>query len=293
VKDPILWSSALAVCVAVGGAYLFRHQLAGPRPHPAAERPEFPAPPIPPGPSQSELPPVRYPVPQPTPVTPESTPGTPAATATEQPRAQPALDSSDAAVETALSGLFPGQSLAERLNLDGVVRRLVVTVDNLTAQKLPRRRLATRPVPERFAVETQGETPYLGRDNWPRYSPLVTLLEAADGARLAQVYVELYPLFQQAYEELGYPDRYFNDRVVEVIDHLLETPDIDDRVELVRVRGVYQFADPRLEALSAGQKALLRSGPDNARRVKSVLQEWRAILVDLPHNAQRRSHPAG
>ena len=41
----------------------------------------------------------------------------------------------------------------------------------------------------------------------------------------------------------------------------------------------YRLADPELEALSAGRKALLRMGPDNARRAKAVLERLRAELV--------------
>jgi hypothetical protein len=37
----------------------------------------------------------------------------------------------------------------------------------------------------------------------------------------------------------------------------------------------YEFADPKLEALSAGQKMLVRMGSDNARRLKAVLAELR------------------
>jgi len=33
-------------------------------------------------------------------------------------------------------------------------------------------------------------------------------------------------LFQQSYEDLGYPGQYFNDRLVEVIDDMLKTPDV-------------------------------------------------------------------
>ena len=41
------------------------------------------------------------------------------------------------------------------------------------------------------------------------------------------MYKQYYPLFQQAYVDLGYPEGYFNDRLVEVIDHLLATPGRD------------------------------------------------------------------
>jgi hypothetical protein len=41
----------------------------------------------------------------------------------------------------------------------------------------------------------------------------------------------------------------------------------------------YEFADPELSALSSGQKALVRMGPENARRVKAKLRELRAAIA--------------
>jgi hypothetical protein len=41
----------------------------------------------------------------------------------------------------------------------------------------------------------------------------------------------------------------------------------------------YEYADPSLEALTAGQKILLRSGPVNERRLKAKLAEFRAAVL--------------
>ena len=94
-------------------------------------------------------------------------------------------------------------------------------------------------------------------------------------------YQRYYPLFQQAYSDLGYPDGYFNDRLIVVIDDLLATPNIDGPLRLVRPHVLYQFADPALESLSAGQKALLRMGRENAAVVKGKLRELREQLAAM------------
>jgi len=49
----------------------------------------------------------------------------------------------------------------------------------------------------------------------------------------------------------------------------------------VRPKVFYQFADPELEALSAGQKILIRIGPDQAARVKGRMAELRQALATL------------
>jgi hypothetical protein len=102
---------------------------------------------------------------------------------------------------------------------------------------------------------------------------------ALDTTQVVAVYKRLYPLFQQAYQELGYPKAYFNDRLVEVIDHLLVTPQITGPVYLTQPKALYLYADPDLEALSAGRKILLRCGPENAAQIKTLLHEYRKLIA--------------
>ncbi|MEQ9562327.1 MAG: DUF3014 domain-containing protein, partial [Woeseiaceae bacterium] len=117
-------------------------------------------------------------------------------------------------------------------------------------------------------------------DNYARYDQLVNIVTSADINNVADTYRRFYPLFQNAYVNLGYPDGYFNDRLVEVIDHLLATPVVEPPVVLVRPNVLYQFADPELEALSSGQKLLIRMGNEHAESIKNSLRELRAAVVD-------------
>ena len=97
----------------------------------------------------------------------------------------------------------------------------------------------------------------------------------ADTDATVALYRRLYPQFQKAYEDLGNPDGYFNDRVIEVIDHLLSAPPGPATIALAQPSVYYVFADPALEAESAGRKLLLRMGPGNAARVQAKLKEIR------------------
>jgi hypothetical protein len=96
------------------------------------------------------------------------------------------------------------------------------------------------------------------------------------------VYLRFYPLFQQVYQDLGYPKGYFNDRLVQVIDSLLATPQPTGPIELTRPNVMYTFADRTLEARPAGQKLLLRMGPENTAVIKAKLKELRAIITASP-----------
>jgi hypothetical protein len=107
----------------------------------------------------------------------------------------------------------------------------------------------------------------------------VRLAEAVPTGALVAAYAQVYPLLQQDYEQLGYPGRYFNDRVVQVIDHLLSTPEVQAPPLLIQPKVLYEFADPKLEELSSGQKILVRIGRENAVKVKAKLREIRSALV--------------
>ena len=63
-----------------------------------------------------------------------------------------------------------------------------------------------------------------------------------------------------------------------MIDHLLQTPDVTPPVKLVQPSVTYKYADPKLESLSAGQKLLIRMGPQNESAVKAKLRELREAL---------------
>jgi hypothetical protein len=190
----------------------------------------------------------------------------------------PPLSDSDGVMRYALAKLF-GKELQKFFNSDDIVHRIVATIDNLPRDNMPVRLLPVKPVPGRFVTAGTGESLALNPQNSARYRPYVRLAEIVPTAALVTVYRRFYPLFQQQYENLGYPDKYFNDRVVEVIDHLLETPNLDGPPQLSQPRVLYEFADPRLEGLSAGQKILLRMGPENARAIETKLREIRQSLA--------------
>ena len=189
----------------------------------------------------------------------------------------PALDESDAAAKEALAGTF-GRQLDPVLVPKSIVRNVVATIDNLPRKKVPGQRLPLRPTGGEFATSGEDEIT-LSPDNYARYAAVVKIAQGSNSAEVAKLYRRFYPLLQQAYVDLGYPDGYFNDRLVQVIDHLLETPDLRGPVKLRQPGVFYEFADPALEERSAGQKLLLRMGPENAAAVKTKLRELRQEIT--------------
>jgi hypothetical protein len=190
----------------------------------------------------------------------------------------PSLDESDSLMQDILAQLF-GSKPEQLFNLQNIIRRAVATLDNLTRENLPMQLLPVKPVTGPVITVGQGSSLTLGAANAARYDAYVRLAEAVPTGALVAAYVQVYPLLQQDYEQLGYPGRYFNDRVVQVIDHLLNTPEVQAPVLLIQPKVLYEFADPKLEELSAGQKLLVRIGHENAVKVKAKLREIRSALV--------------
>lgn len=244
---------AVAALVAAAAAYYFLGRAPAPPPEPAQV-------------AAGEPPPA--PAPEPTIVTP---PGSAVSL--------PGLDESDAAMDEWLFGLL-GREVVERfLVRESLARKIVATVDNLPRKKVEMGVRVVRAFPGAFQPERDGAETSLGPAVYARYEPLVQVLRAVDPVRAADLYVRIYPLLQQAYEELGYPGRQFHGRLLEALDDLAAAPVIDGPVPLVQPHVFYEFADPALEARSAGQKALLRIGPQNAAVAKEKLAAFRAAIV--------------
>lgn len=192
----------------------------------------------------------------------------------------PPLDESDRYFLMALIDVF-GSEIGRQLVSDALVDKFVATVDNLTRSHVSEKIRPVNRLAGTFDVEVTGSNGqfYLSPHNYERYDLLVNLVDRADLDVVAEMYRRFYPLFQESYVRLGYPNGYFNDRVVDVIDLLIETPSPEEPVRLIRPHVLYEFSDPELEALASGQKLLLRMGDDHAARIKRVLSDFRALIV--------------
>jgi hypothetical protein len=191
----------------------------------------------------------------------------------------PELKQSDPSMAEILAKLFTDQKLDRFFIFEHFIERFVVMVDNLPQPQLPATHRPLKKTPGKFLAQGERDQMTISPSNYQRYTPLIRMLAALDTTQVVAVYKRLYPLFQQAYQEIGYPKAYFNDRLVEVIDHLLVTPQITGPVYLTQPPALYLYADPDLEALSAGRKILLRCGPENTAQIKTLLHEYRKLIA--------------
>jgi hypothetical protein len=259
VNKPIIGVAAFIFVLAVGGAYLLRTRNA---PLPISEAPASAA-------TSAAEPAIAHPLPDGS--------GNGAAAAP-----LPDLADSDPPLLDALAQLAGADAVKDYLAPDDLIRRIVVTIDNLPRQKVAVDKRPTKPVAGTFAADGDELHATLNQRNFERYKPLVAVISKLDMQQLGAVYIHFYPLFQQSYQNLGYPNGYFNDRLVEVIDAMLATPEPAAPIQLQRPNVMYTFADPALEARPAGQKLLIRMGPQNAQAIKEKLKELRAAVTAAP-----------
>ncbi|MFA7505110.1 MAG: DUF3014 domain-containing protein [Burkholderiaceae bacterium] len=188
---------------------------------------------------------------------------------------------SDPPLAGALTTFGDRATLTEFFNLQDIARRFVITVDNLPREIVPTQASAVRRVPGPLAVEPTEDGFELQEANGLRYQAFLRFAESVDTATLARLYVRFYPLLQYEYQEMGFPEGHFNDRVIAAIDDMLAAPTPRGPIRLIQPKVLYRFADPALESLSAGQKIMVRIGPANAGRLRAVLLRLREELTTL------------
>ncbi|HQQ63562.1 MAG TPA: DUF3014 domain-containing protein [Pseudomonadales bacterium] len=220
------------------------------------------------------------PPPAPAPVTarPAPSPAEPAPVADEEPL--PGLDASDDAVQSALASLLPAKSqtlLSTLLVSDQLLRRFVAFTNNLAAGKLDHKSGPFKSIKGKFGV-TPGKAPTMTEAGQSRYNVYVDLITAMDAHGCATLYKHFYPLLSAAFGELGEPGK-FHAIFLRALQVLLDTPDLTQAPTLVAAdKGLYKFADPKLEALPAAQKQLLRMGWENVSHLKIWLRQFRTAV---------------
>lgn len=196
----------------------------------------------------------------------------------EEPEPEP-LDSSDEGIKKSLSGLSEEQDTNAFLVDEGLLQRFVVSVTNLANEEMANQQPLKAPE-QTFRVYSQAGKEWIDAASYKRYTPYVDMMESMDNEELVDLYKNYRPQIQEKYAEIGNPDESFDAVAVKAINELLNTPEVPVPVEVYSDSVAYKYADSKLENLSAPQKQLLRTGPDNMRRIKAKLREIKAMLEE-------------
>jgi hypothetical protein len=186
----------------------------------------------------------------------------------------PQLDASDDFVRALIRQLSQKPEWAAWLASGDLVRAFVVSVDKIAVGSSPAHELKPAAPQARFQTLGAGRTLRVDPRSYDRYNSLANVVDAIDPEGAARAYRRLRPLMQQAFEELGYVNLPFDDRLARALGRLVDVPVQEGDVMLRATSVTFQFADPELEALSPAQKHMLRMGPHNMRLVQTKLRAF-------------------
>lgn len=191
------------------------------------------------------------------------------------------LSASDEFIRDAIGTISSHPRLAEWLVNDGLVRRFVVVVDNIADGSNPAQHVPSMRPETRFRTTGEGATLRVSPQSYSRYDLHSQIIASLDTQGTADLYLRLVPLMNEAYVELGNPERPFSRTLERAIVSFLSAPLVDDPPTLVEYTPFFQFTDPSLESLTPAQKQLLGMGPDNVRAVQAKLRQV-ALAVGIP-----------
>jgi hypothetical protein len=190
------------------------------------------------------------------------------------------VDISDGAVKTELLKLSDYGELARLLVNDDLLQRFVITTNNLADEELPANHQVLTKPEQTFRTFQQAGKEWIDPASYKRYTPYVDVLESLEPESLGQLYQEYKPAINNIFAEISSPGQDFDETLIEAIDLLLDTPEVPVPVEVYTDSVMFKFKDQRLEELAAPQKQLLRTGPENMRRIKAKLREVRTAIAD-------------
>ncbi len=195
----------------------------------------------------------------------------------------PLLNDSDQLIRDGVVSLTRHEGVNAWLSPNELIRKFVAFVDGVAVGQVVKDPVWILAPEGPFLAQQISEKVYLlDSASYKRYDFFTAVVVSLDARRAAEFFVLVRPMLQQAYDELGYPNRKFDDVVFQAIGRLLETPVINEPIRLVRPVVMYQFENKKLESLSAAQKQLIRMGPKNTRtlqvKLSEIALELRALL---------------
>ena len=195
----------------------------------------------------------------------------------------PLLDDSDQLIRDGAVSLTRHEGINTWLGSDELIRKFVAFADNVAHGQVAKSTVRALAPKGPFLARPVGDQVFeMDPASYDRYDRFVDIAISVDSRRAAEFYHLLRPLVEEAYGELGYGDRAFDDVVFQSAARLLETPVIEEPIRLVRPVVMYRYEDEKLENLSAAQKQMIRMGPENTRKlqakIRDIMLELRAIL---------------
>jgi hypothetical protein len=227
--------------------------------------------PVAPAPPEKETPPINLPEPAIPAVIPAPEPAV---------EALPSLSESDDAVRDALAEIPLGTAGQQYLMPSNIIERSASLI-YLTAQgDVPYKLLPIARPKAPFTIIDDGTQVVADPEGFARYDPITRWVESLDSAAIIDAFARFLPLFREAWGFYGEDPAYFDLAVIETLDTIIATPEIDITDErLIRKEAIWIYESPTIESLAPVQKQILRMGPSNAEVIKQKAVQVRALWL--------------
>lgn len=190
------------------------------------------------------------------------------------------LANSDARLREQLEGKLPDGMPAAVLGNSNLIERGAAAIDSVRRGLVPDK-LLNLPRPKgAFKVRSVEGRTVIDPQSYRRYDDMVMSLVDAPIAPAVNAFQRFRPLLEQAYAALGYPADDMDNALIAALDEILATPVVDEAVAVERSEAVWAYERDDLESLSLLQKQLLRTGPENVRRLQDKARGLREALLN-------------
>jgi len=190
------------------------------------------------------------------------------------------IDESDDAVKSAFISIASSPLVAEYLVDEDLLQKFVINVNSIASQEMSRNHSLISPPEEKFSVYQQADRQWINADSFKRYNPYIDALESMSTDDLIEIMNTYRSTLEAKFAEISAPNTTFNSALLKAIDELLDTPIVPLPIEVYSDSVMFKFKDDKLESLSAPQKQLIRTGPENTRRIKDVLRKLKDTLKE-------------
>ena len=185
----------------------------------------------------------------------------------------PTLLDSDSFIRDLVGALSDHPTLARLLATPSLVRAMTKGVIQIADGRTPVEWLAVLRPATRMQIlgDERGPASPVSHARWNQVVEGVVSVSPADAA---QLYVNVKPLIDEAYVEMGQPDGDFDQTILRAVRLLRDTPTPPVSPELIRRPGYFDYADPPLRTLKPVQKQVLLLGPENRARLMAWLDAF-------------------
>ena len=204
----------------------------------------------------------------------------PQASLVSTPPPLPKLDNSDDFIRERLLLINNKKEFTRWIKTDDLLRRTASYADGLSNGVLLSKIFPLTAPEGKFATHSSDGSIWLNAGNYERYDRSINTLTSLPMDSMAKMFHFARPLLENAFSEMGYNPRQMDGIILQAIDVILATPIVAEPIRLSRDSVVYKFADPALESLLPLQKQLLRTGPENTKRIQQQAEALREALLN-------------